>query len=246
MIKRLLIRLAVIAAAFSCASGCEGPTPERMTGSGDPRWTDQIAAVRAGTTDRIQVTREPVGDDQLSLLDAPGLRELILDSGRVTDAGLAGIARLTDLEHLRIRGGEIGDEGLRHICQLRSLRFLNLPQARLTDAGLSELHRLPHLELLRIGSPLITDAGMAEIAGLRSLRWLHLIDIPITDAGLRRLHDMKQLESLYLDGSRVTDEGFTRLFEAQPGLHVHVNQQHHDRDPERSPLEPQPGATQLQ
>jgi hypothetical protein len=43
---------------------------------------------------------------------------------------------------------------------------------------------------------------------------------------------MPNLQSLYLDDSLVTETGWEWLFEEVPNLHVHVNQQHHDRDPQ--------------
>jgi hypothetical protein len=60
-----------------------------------------------------------------------------------------------------------------------------------------------------------------------------LIGVPITDQGLTHLDSMQQLESLYIDDALVTDEGLERLFRVRPGLHLHINQQHSDRDPNK-------------
>jgi len=57
--------------------------------------------------------------------------------------------------------------------------------------------------------------------------------VPITDDGLRELAKIEQLESLYIDGGNFSDEALAELFRARPGLHVHLNQQHHDRDPHK-------------
>ena len=115
-----------------------------------------------------------------------------------------------------------------------NLRILNLPQATFTDAGLAELKMLPKLELLRFGSPNVTDAGLGQVPAFPSLRFLHLIDTPITDAGLRELQGLTALESLYLDGTKVTDGGIERLLQQLPEVHLHIDQQHHDRDPRRN------------
>jgi hypothetical protein len=66
-----------------------------------------------------------------------------------------------------------------------------------------------------------------------SLKFLHLIDIPITDAGLAHLKAATKLTSFYVDGARVTDDGIERLLAARPQLHVHIDQRHSDRDPNR-------------
>ena len=70
---------------------------------------------------------------------------------------------------------------------------------------------------------------------LPSLKRLHLIDVPITDAGLAPLAGILQLESLYIDGGDVSDAALDELFRQRPDLHVHLNQQHHDRDPHQHP-----------
>jgi len=47
------------------------------------------------------------------------------------------------------------------------------------------------------------------------------------------LAKMEQLESLYLDGADLSDAAVDELFRARPQLHVHFDQEHHDRDPSR-------------
>jgi hypothetical protein len=48
---------------------------------------------------------------------------------------------------------------------------------------------------------------------------------------LKTLAAMKQLESLYLDDCAVTEAGWNWLFREHPDLHIHVDQNHLDRDP---------------
>ena len=121
-----------------------------------------------------------------------------------------------------------------------------MPRADFTDAGLESLAALPDLIQLRFGSPRVTDAGMKALAKLPALKRLHLIDVPITDAGLAEIAKMnvpitdaglaeikvEGLQSLYIDGARFSDAALDNLFRQRPGLHVHFDQQHHDRDPQ--------------
>jgi hypothetical protein len=72
---------------------------------------------------------------------------------------------------------------------------------------------------------------MRTLPELPALLRLHLIDVPITEDGLRELAKIEQLESLYIDGAQLSDAALDELFRQRPGLHVHINQQHHDRDP---------------
>jgi Leucine-rich repeat (LRR) protein len=213
-----------------CSSSGDPATPA------EPSLAEQITAVRRGSTDIILLESTPVRDSDLLVLTAiPGLRVLQLDhpGNLVTEAGLADVARLTELEHLRIRGGNIGDEGLKAICEMPNLKILNLPQGKFTDAGLAHLKELPKLQSLRIGSPNVTDRGIAELKEFPSLLRVHLIDIPISDKGLADLEAIPKLESLYLDGAKISDAAVDDLFRKRPNLHVHFNQAHHDRDPNK-------------
>jgi Leucine-rich repeat (LRR) protein len=213
------------------SSGCSPPAPPA-----EQSQTEQIAAIRSGKTDMILLESTPVQDaDLLALTGIPSLRILQLDhpDNKITDGGMADLAKLSQLEHLRIRGSNIGDEGLKAICEMPNLKILNLPQGKFTDAGLAHLKKLPQLESLRIGSPHVTDRGIAELKDYPSLLRVHLIDITITDRGLSDLHSIPKLESLYLDGANISDAAVDELFRKRPNLHVHFNQAHHDRDPNK-------------
>ncbi|HUE71963.1 MAG TPA: hypothetical protein VMP01_13840 [Pirellulaceae bacterium] len=197
---------------------------------------DQVKAAKGGAGATIHVSLRPIkGPDIAELGQLKELQVLQLDhlDNDIGDEDCQTLARLHELVHLRIRGGSIGDEGLAHLAALPKLKILNLPQSRVTDRGLRLLANAPRLSQLRLGSPQITDDGLKSLGDFPALQQLHLIDAPITDEGLETIAALAKLESLYLDGSRVTDAGLDRLFRARPDLHVHINQQHHDRDPRR-------------
>ncbi len=143
------------------------------------------------------------------------------------------VAELQQIEHLRIRHSQISDRGIAALCggNLDRLAILNLPQAQITATGIRHLQRLPSLTNLRLGGKQIDDAAVAEIAQLPKLRSLHLIGPGITGASLRSLAESPKLVSFYLDDCDLPDADWNALFDAKPNLHVHVDQQHHDRDP---------------
>ena len=197
---------------------------------------EQLALVRAGQRTVIHVTGRPLGNDDLAFCPAESRVEtLLLDhpENTITSTGCRTLAALPRLSHLRIRGGHIDDLALEELSRLSQLEILNLPQCRGSDSGLAALAEMPRLSQLRLGGPHLTHAAAAELSRLPALSKLHLIDVPIDDAGLGLLAKMPKLRSLYLDGSGVTDEGLSKLFAARPDLHVHIDQQHHDRDPQR-------------
>jgi hypothetical protein len=198
----------------------------------------QMAAVERGESTRILVEQEVLGDqDLIALGKLTKLTDLLLDhpESEFHEGGIAALVDLPNLQHLRIRGRGINTECLRKLAKIKSLRILNVPQGLFPDEGLEILTELPNLESIRFGSPLVTDEGMKTVARFPAIRRLHLIDVPITDAGLAELTKIDRLQSLYIDGGQITDAGWDELFRKRPSLHVHVNQQHHDRDPHKHP-----------
>ncbi|EMI53914.1 leucine-rich repeat domain-containing protein [Rhodopirellula sallentina] len=159
------------------------------------------------------------------------LNTVLIDQGVVTDKGLDIIAQLPDLEHLRLRLSPVTDEGIVSLTGSKKLWLLNLPHSRITTEGVRKLQKLPKLKQLRLGSPRLSNECCRAIAELKTLRGLHLIGVPVTDDGLKTLTTLPRLESLYLDDPAVTETGWSWLFRNHPQLHVHVNQEHHDRDP---------------
>lgn len=217
----------------AAALGCSGPS--QQTAETELSFGEQLELVKSGKSETIHVEAAPVGDDQLALLrGVTGLKALQIDRGDspVTVEGLRHLATLENLEHFRCRAAGINDDALAEIAKITSLQILNLPRAdAATDAGLRMLDALPNLVQLRIASPQVSDEGMEAIARFPGLKRLHLINVPLTGKGLQALAKMEQLESLYIDGGNFTDADVDALFAARPQLHVHFNQQHHDRDP---------------
>jgi hypothetical protein len=228
---------ALVSCAFiAAAAGCTGRTPISLPSYVEPDLASQAAAVRSGEWDKIEIEHTAFTNQEFARLSGlENLRTLIIDddSAYLTTGPLTAFANLPNLEHFRFRGGGINDAALAQIVRATSLRILNLPHAEFTDAGLASLQKLQELEQLRFGTPHVTDAGMKTIAEFPAIKRLHLINVPITDAGLAHLAAIQQLESLYIDGSNISDAAFEDLFRRRPTLHVHLNQRHHDRDPNK-------------
>lgn len=194
----------------------------------------QVAAVRAGRSSRIVASAPLTDADWESLRGLDGLKELVLERGRADDGRAGILATLPDIERLVLRESPLTDAGFARLAECRSLRDVNVPQADCTAAGLRQLARLGKLRSLRLGGPRLEGTEVAEaIAECAHLRSLHLIDVPIGDDGLAALQRLQGLWNLYLDGAGVSDEAWAVYFRACPGVHVHVDQAHHDRDPRR-------------
>lgn len=217
------------------AVGCASPVADSTTEATASRpFADQVVAVREGRIDRIEAVSPTTPADWESLRGLAGLRVLVVDRGVAGDTEAEILAALPDIERLVLRQSPLSDAGFAVLAGCRSLADLNVPQAACTAAGIERLARLPGLKSLRIGGSNLQGPEVARaIATLPALRSLHLIDVAIGDEGLDALAEVSTLRNLYLDGAGVSDAAWERYFERCPGVHVHVDQAHHDRDPGR-------------
>lgn len=223
---------AVVMAAL--AVGCGSPAAKSVTGKALSPFAAQVQAVREGRADLIEAVEKFSPEAWESLRGLPGLRVLLLQRGVAGDAEAEILATLPDLERLVLRQSPLSDAGFAALARCRSLEDVNVPQATCTAAGISSLAELPQLKSLRLGGVNLTGPDVARaIARLPALTSLHLIDVAIGDEGLDALSELATLRNLYLDGAGVSDAAWERYFDARPGVHAHVDQAHHDRDPRR-------------
>ncbi len=198
-------------------------------------WDNQIALVRQGVATSIRMLQRPVTSQQLGQLKGiSGLREIVLDQGVVRDENILGNFFGFQLEHLRLRNSSLTDASGIFLAQHQlDLRILNVPSAYWTIESIREISRLPKLTHLRLGGPGVDDQCVEAIAQSGSLRSLHLIGPRLTEAALGHLGQMESLQSFYLDDCELPSSAWEKLFLANPALHVHIDQAHHDRDPSK-------------
>jgi hypothetical protein len=188
----------------------------------------------------LELTDCRVGDADLADIGAiPALKALAVsvtaEPGRVTDAGLVHLSRLTRLERLILAGQLVSDAGLAHLADLTALQVVGLSGTRVTgiglahlaksvglkelhglgaptDAGVASLTRFPDLSFVDLGHALnVTDAGLKQLAGLARLDRLNVHNSRLTDDGLKALTGLTALRGLGADGTALTDEGLAHL-----------------------------------
>lgn len=228
-------KLILVSAVFSLAlAGCQTAKQPEPASPPELSFAEQLSKVKASASDEIRLERTAVSSAEISQLDElTNLRALVLDAGIVHDSDIKYLVSLSGLEHLRLRESPLTDAALKEMAsgELQSLLILNLPQARPTAVGLNELSRLPKLRQLRIAGRQIDDAAIEALSHWPDLSSLHLIQPGITEKALETLAAMDELASLYIDECPLPDDAWTKLFKARPNLHVHIDQAHHDMDP---------------
>ncbi len=159
---------------------------------------------------RVDLKSPQVADaDLMNLKEFPKLQALAV-GGKVTDAGLAQLAGLTELQSLELTSPKITDAGLSQLKPLVKLQTLSLHGTKVTDAGLDQLQPFEGLQTLDLGATKITDAELTKLKSFKMLQSLDLSEDPITDAGLALLEGNDTLQTLNVSGSKITDAGLTQ------------------------------------
>jgi uncharacterized protein (TIGR03067 family) len=148
---------------------------------------------------------------------------LYLNGSKVTDAGLACLEGLNNIEQINLEKTAITDAGLEHLRKMTGLRRLIVSDTKVTRAGIARLQQvLPQLQVsswsrAEILSQLaITNAGgmfVSDQAGrLLTIRFAQkLSDFQLL--GLQKHLEVWEtsLHSIDLTGSEITDRGLAAL-----------------------------------
>jgi Leucine-rich repeat (LRR) protein len=164
----------------------------------------------------------------------PNLARITLfQCGQVSDAGLAAVAKLSQVTHLNLGATNFGDPAMTHVAQLTNLKYLNLANTSVSDKGLEQLKGLTSLADLDLSSTAITSAGLKSLAAL-PLKSLSLATTAVTDAALADVAALKQLEQLNFDETRLDGSGLAVLAKLPNLKTLHVALTHLSDDSLRS------------
>jgi internalin A len=95
--------------------------------------------------------------------------------------------------------------------------LVQVPAVALGDEGLKHLAELKKLTDLYIGSAALTNAGLEHLKGLTGLQRLGIFSEAVTDRGLAVVKDLKQLDRLDLRGTQMTT-GLATTLRGLPAL----------------------------
>jgi Leucine-rich repeat (LRR) protein len=188
------------------------PAP-KLTAAG----MSHLAAVRGLET---LVLHDSSITDQLAapLRGLSGLGHLSIAGGNLTDAGLAFVAGMNDLESLEWRAGKgiagapkINGAGLSYLKGHKNLAIISLEGETMDDVGLENLGAIRSLRELKLERVRITDGGLSHLRDLKNLEGLTLNRVPIRGTGLGLASSLPKLKKLNLDGCPISDAGLSQL-----------------------------------
>ena len=158
---------------------------DAVAGAAGPPPLPQVAAADPAVLDKLR----QAGARALPLAQGVNLLDVGFNSGsEVADAQVAQIAPIAaQVYELNLAGSKITDAGLAQVASLTNLRRLHLEKTAITDAGLAHLKGLANLEYLNLYGTAVTDAGLAHLAGLKNLRNLYVWQTKVTAEGAANL-----------------------------------------------------------
>jgi Leucine-rich repeat (LRR) protein len=159
--------------------------------------------------------------DTISLLT--GLEELNIGFGVALGAPRpAGLGPADGEAECRIAGGtRVTDLGLAKLAKLKKLRALDLSGAAITASGLKALASLPELRRLSLWNVEKIDAGAAPyFEALGNLTSLDLSNTGVGDETLARLARLPNLRRLYVSETNVTEAGLAAFRKQRPATVV--------------------------
>lgn len=126
------------------------------------------------------------GDRELAELTPIAAQVLWVDLARsqITDAGVATLAKLPNLERLHLENTKVTDAGIASLAGLKGLEYLNLYGTKVTDAGIAKLAGSKALKKLFVWQTGVTQAGAkaleAKVPGL-------VVNVGLSEAEIAKL-----------------------------------------------------------
>lgn len=180
--------------------------------------TDELLAHLAVLSElqALDLSSTTVDDDGLTKIVHLPLRELWLQSTRITDASAPALSQMTNLDFLQLNATGLTDAFLRDLAALPHLRNLGLRGARVTDQGLVYLPQHPQLVDLDLYQTTVTDAGVETLVKCQQLEDLGLSMTKVTSDVFQYLAQMPHLTDVDLSANNVTTEQVLEFEQAHP------------------------------
>ena len=167
-----------------------------------------------------------------------GLEFLGMECCRVTEGGLAELAKLQNLCVIEFDEMEFTAEQLAALSSIRSLEEMHLHDS--LDEGLNGVELFEGLTALYVGGSEFDDSAAARIAQVSSLSHVYLDQSRISDEGVGVLCEMPQLERLSIGSSVLTNECLFSLRHARKLRYVNLEGSRVTESEARSLLETHP------
>jgi hypothetical protein len=176
----------------------------------------KLTSVRGITLSGVQVTT----DIAQRLAEVDHLTNLSLAECSFNAQAILDLSRSNHIEVLVITASKLGSPTTMAICQMKSLRELDLSFSTIdADAWTSFANNVP-LRSLRLVNTNADDIAAKQIAKIRTLRSLNVSDTSISYDGLLLLRALPSLQWLCVSRLGLNDEDKSRLHSQMPNCKI--------------------------
>lgn len=147
---------------------------------------DDIDLILPSKVPNISMRATAITNVGLEKLTQLPLTELDLSRTRLDDSAVPILAKMKDLELLKLENTKVTDEGLRGLASLKKLRNLDLDQVtQITDDGVDTIiKQWPNIRHLNLSGTSITEKSILKVIKLENLRGLELAELKLSDRAM--------------------------------------------------------------
>ena len=128
-----------------------------------------------------------------------------LSNAWVTDADLGKLARLTQLESIKLAYTKVTDLGLEHLAPLQNVKVLDLYYAEsVSDLGIAHLKQWKNLEYLNVRGTKVTSSLFEHLSKMTKLKFLDVGYTRVNDDLFETLESLDHLEHLAFGGNKMS------------------------------------------
>jgi uncharacterized membrane protein/mono/diheme cytochrome c family protein len=102
--------------------------------------------------------------------------------------------------------------------------WMDFSQGEVGDEDLAIISQMKPISRLNLSNNPISDKGVAHLKNLTEIQYLNLYGTQVSDAGLDTLKALEKLQSLYLWQTQVTDSGVASFKKERPQIAVTLGQ----------------------
>jgi Leucine-rich repeat (LRR) protein len=218
-------------------AGCPKPQkPEPVTPSDPPATVKPAAPQQTPEEKAVSDLVTQLGGTLRTNQARKIIGVVIENTGKLTVADMQLIAKLSDLESIRLVGPTVTDDYVEALSGLTKLKSVDIENSNITNKSLEILKELPEIETLALRRNLgFTDDAIklfaefpnlktlrilyngfsaASLLGLRELKAIRVLDLralPVGDDTLISISKLENLEEIRIRSTSVTNSGMTFL-----------------------------------
>jgi len=168
----------------------------------------------------VNLRMSDINDEGVEHIQKLPILFLDLSYTGITDQSLEYVSHMPKLAGLYLTGTEVTADGIKHLKNLKTLKFLDLSAVPQNADTMRSIGQIPELERLYfISSPGITASSITELQHSKSLKHLGFRRTVLGDDEVTSITKLKNIETLLLSYCSLDDKDLAQM-KSMPNLHM--------------------------